>query len=84
MKNIFFNAQHSPIGSFSSFTLGFKGAKGGLGLEIGKPADQSIYIGLETIEGGSFQAFPFFKGGEDETKRYDLEKNTYNEKEELF
>ncbi|WHY75108.1 hypothetical protein [Fictibacillus enclensis] len=29
-KNIFFNAHHSPMGAFSSFTLGFHG-KGGSG-----------------------------------------------------
>ena len=42
-KSIFYNAHHSPIGAFASFTLGYKGAKGGLGLELGKPADQNIY-----------------------------------------
>jgi len=45
-SNIFFNAQHSPIGAFASFTLGSKGAKGGLGLELGKPADQNVFIGI--------------------------------------
>ncbi|HEY8967299.1 MAG TPA: glycoside hydrolase family 52 protein, partial [Candidatus Methylacidiphilales bacterium] len=55
----FFNAQHSPIGAFASFTLGAKGAKGGLGLELGKPADQNIYIGVEE-EGqpGRFACLP--------------------------
>ena len=76
MNNIFFNAHHSPIGAFSSFTLGYKGAKGGLGLELGKPADQNIYIGLEKEQGGSFEALPFFEGSEDEAKRYDIEKST--------
>jgi len=33
MSNIFFNARHSPIGAFASFTLGFKGSSGGLGLD---------------------------------------------------
>jgi hypothetical protein len=45
-SNIFFNTQHSPIGAFASFTLGSKGAKGGLGLELGKPADQNVFIGI--------------------------------------
>jgi len=44
-KNMFFNAHHSPIGAFSSFTLGFPGAKGGLGLGLGKPAGQNVFIG---------------------------------------
>ena len=48
MNEIFFNAHHSPMGAFASFTLGCRGAKGGLGLELSKPADQNIFIGLET------------------------------------
>jgi hypothetical protein len=30
--NQFFNAHHSPVGAFASFTLGFPGASGGLEL----------------------------------------------------
>ncbi len=73
MSSLFFNAHHSPIGAFASFTLGHPGAKGGFGLELGKPADQSIFIGLETRTGQGYQAFPFFKSAEDERKRYDVE-----------
>ncbi|WP_280138825.1 hypothetical protein [Fictibacillus solisalsi] len=29
-KNIFFNAHHSPMGAFSSFTLGYHGNGGGI------------------------------------------------------
>ncbi|MBB5326360.1 hypothetical protein HNQ34_003513, partial [Anoxybacillus tepidamans] len=29
-KNMFFNAHHSPVGAFASFTLGFPGKSGGL------------------------------------------------------
>ncbi|MBU3191010.1 glycoside hydrolase family 52 protein [Clostridium bowmanii] len=75
MDNIFFNAHHSPIGAFSSFTLGFKGAKGGVGLELRQSADQNIFIGLEDKEKGYYKALPFFKGGDDESKLYDLEKD---------
>ncbi len=75
--NHFFNAHHSPIGAFASFTLGFPGAKGGVGLELGRSADQKVFIGLETREGGSFQALPFFtsggEAGEDERRRYEVE-----------
>jgi hypothetical protein len=74
MKNIFFNAQHSPIGAFASFTLGYKGAKGGLGLELGGPADQNVYIGLESENGDYYEALPFFEPSEDESKRYDVER----------
>lgn len=79
MKNIFFNAHHSPIGAFASFTLGFKGGNGGLGLELGKPAEQNIYIGLESPEGGYYNTLPFFGGTDDEAKRYDIEKSFHAE-----
>ena len=72
MQNNFFNAHHSPIGAFASFTLGFPGNKGGLGLELGKPADQNIYIGLETAKKDVFEALPFFQGFEDDRARFDL------------
>ena len=54
MANQLFNAHHSPVGAFATFTLGFPGAKGGLGLELGGPADENIFIGVETREGGSY------------------------------
>lgn len=73
-KSIFYNAHHSPIGAFASFTLGYKGAKGGLGLELGKPADQNIYIGLQSRDGEHYEALPFFEATEDESVRYDVEK----------
>jgi len=68
----FFNAQHSPVGAFASFTLGHPGKKGGLGLEIGGPADENIYIGMEGRRAGVYEALPFFEGSEDESKRYDV------------
>jgi xylan 1,4-beta-xylosidase len=74
MNKVFFNAHHSPMGAFASFTLGYKGAKGGLGLELGKPADQNVYIGVESTKGSHYEALPFFAGSEDESKRYDVEK----------
>ncbi|KAI7247428.1 hypothetical protein KC345_g11966, partial [Hortaea werneckii] len=68
--NKFFNAHHSPIGSFSSFTLGFKGASGGFDLELGKPPRQNVYIGLERKDGGGYDTLPFHEqGGDDESKR---------------
>lgn len=73
MTHQFFNAHHSPIGSFSSFTLGYKGNKGGLGLEIGKPADQDIYIGFESIDNSHYNALPFFSESTDDTNRFDVE-----------
>ena len=72
----FFNSHHSPMGAFASFTLGAPGASGGLGLELGKPADQNVFIALETREGGAFEALPFFKAddaAEEERQRYEVE-----------
>jgi xylan 1,4-beta-xylosidase len=63
-SNIFFNAQHSPIGAFASFTLGLPGNKGGLGLELAKPAEQNVFIGLES-ESGNLEMLPFSAGSED-------------------
>ncbi|CDN44762.1 Beta-xylosidase [Paenibacillus sp. P22] len=72
--NRFYNAHHSPIGAFASFTLGFPGAKGGLGLELGRPADQNVYIGLQSRDGTYYEALPFFGELGDEAARYDVEK----------
>jgi len=60
MNDIFFNAHHSPIGAFATFTLGYKGASGGLGLELGGPANQNITIALEQETAGHFEALPFY------------------------
>ena len=68
---IFFNALHAPIGAHASFTLGCKGATGGMGLELGGPASEKVYIGVETRAGGSFEALPFFDLDDDEALRYD-------------
>ncbi|HEY5140168.1 MAG TPA: glycoside hydrolase family 52 protein, partial [Methylococcales bacterium] len=62
----------SPMGAFASFTLGFPGVSGGLGMEIGKPANQSVYIGLETDEKGIFNAMPFYEGFEDQYEQFGL------------
>ncbi len=65
------NAFHAPMGAHSSFTLGCPGRNGGLGLELGGPANENVYIGLETRSGGTYEALPFFEGAEDEAARYD-------------
>ncbi|HZH60741.1 MAG TPA: glycoside hydrolase family 52 protein [Metabacillus sp.] len=73
-KNQFFNAHHSPIGSFSSFTLGFPGSGGGLDLELGRSPRKSVFIGVESCDKeGMYDALPFFDVGDDESKRYDIE-----------
>ena len=72
MNAIYYNTQHSPIGAFASFTLGARGAKGGLALELGKPADQNVFIGLEDDGGGTFTCLPFFNAVIDESTRFDV------------
>ncbi len=70
MSPIFFNTQHSPIGAFASFTLGSKGAKGGLGLELETPANQNVFIGLEDVPGRAV-CFPFFQNTATDSERFD-------------
>ena len=60
-----FNAQHSPMGAFMSFTCGHPGTKGGIGLQIGQPADQEVFVGV--IDGDRYadaplQSLPFYIG----------------------
>lgn len=72
--NQMFNAHHSPIGAFASFTLGFPGSGGGLDLELGRSPRQNVYIGAESsTEPGKYEALPFFGLSEDESARYDIE-----------
>ncbi|MDX6765248.1 MAG: glycoside hydrolase family 52 protein [Candidatus Methylacidiphilales bacterium] len=68
----FYNTQHSPIGAFASFTLGAKGPRGGFGLEIGKPADEHVLIGLENREDDSFSYLPFCQEILDDSSNFDL------------
>ncbi len=61
-----FNAQHSCVGAFMSFTCGHFGGGGGIGVEIGKPANQNIYVGVK--RGGresrhAIKCLPFVRGG---------------------
>jgi hypothetical protein len=74
MFNRFFNAHHSPIGAYASFTLGYPGGSGGFDLEMARPPGQNVFIGVESRDGKVFQALPFFGSVEDESKRYDVER----------
>ena len=67
----FFNAHHSPIGAFASFTLGYKGAKGGLGLELSGPANQNVFIGIQSEERSQFRLLPFYGEAENFRERFD-------------
>lgn len=63
--NIDFNAQHSPVGAFFSFTCGKFGSRGGFGLQIGKPGNQDIFIGVkdgDRFSDAPLRCLPFFEG----------------------
>ncbi len=72
---MFFNAHHSPVGAFASFTLGFPGKSGGFDLELARPPKQNIFIGVQSLnEPGIYDVLPFLEiANEDESKRYDIE-----------
>jgi hypothetical protein len=58
-----FNAQHSPMGAFMSFTCGNFGTRGGIGLQIGQPGDQEVFIGFKEGDrhsGATLKCLPFY------------------------
>ncbi len=60
-----FNAQHSPMGAFMSFTCGNFGTRGGIGLQIGQPGDQEVFIGFKEGDrhsGETLKCLPFYVG----------------------
>jgi hypothetical protein len=60
-----FNAQHSPMGAFMSFTCGNPGTRGGIGLQIGLPADQEVFIGVidgDRYADATLKCLPFYIG----------------------
>lgn len=62
--NISFNAQHSPMGAFMSFTCGHFATRGGFGAQIGKPGNQDLYIGVKEgnrFSEGPLRCLPFFQ-----------------------
>lgn len=86
--NISFNAQHSPMGAFMSFTCGNFGTRGGFGLQIGKPGNQNLYIGVKSApakEDAPLRCLPFFEGAQvDEAARYDVEKAAAKEEPSIL
>lgn len=74
-----FNAQHSPMGAFMSFTCGHVGTGGGIGVEIGKPAAQNVFVGVKRgsrMEQTPLRCLPFLKGiaGPSAAANYDVER----------
>jgi xylan 1,4-beta-xylosidase len=81
----FFNAHHSPVGAFATLTLGMKGANGGLGLELGGPANEPFFVGIESLEQpGTYQALPFFGEVVNAAANYDVEKETKTDSKEVL
>ena len=64
-----FHAHHSPMGAHSSFTIGMFGSNGGMALEKGSPADQSIFVGYRS-ESGITKLFPFYKNLVNDAERF--------------
>ena len=63
-----FNAQHSPMGAFMSFTCGNFGTRGGIGLQIGQPGDQEVFIGFKDGDRHSdatLKCLPFYSAAID-------------------
>jgi hypothetical protein len=63
-----FNAQHSPMGAFMSFTCGNFGSRGGIGLQIGQPGDQEVFIGFkegDRYSDAPLQCLPFYTAAVD-------------------
>ena len=60
-----FNAQHSPMGAFMSFTCGNFGTRGGIGLQIGQPGDQEVFVGFkdgDRYSSSTLKCLPFYVG----------------------
>lgn len=55
-----FHTQHSPFGSFASFTLGLVGSPGGFGHALKGPAKQNVYAGYRRGN-GLWRLLPFFE-----------------------
>jgi len=66
---ISFHAHHSPMGAHSSLTCGMHGARGGMAMEKGQPADGGVYVGYEDDQ-GVLNFLPLFAMNDDERARY--------------
>ncbi len=74
-----YNVQHSPVGAFSSFTIGHFGTKGGPATQVGKPGNCNVYIGYQYL-GKSLKVFPFYEGAAD--RRSDFEVEAHSEQKD--
>lgn len=66
--NTGFNAHHSPMGAFFSFTCGNPGTQGGMACESGRPGTQDVFVGYKTGpvgKPGTLVCLPLFTGAKD-------------------
>ncbi|MGN6369892.1 MAG: glycoside hydrolase family 52 protein [Phycisphaerae bacterium] len=62
-----FNAHHSPAGAYLTFTCGHFGTRGGLAAQLGKPANQDLFIGYKDASVHSpapLRVLPFFNNAD--------------------
>ena len=66
-SHVNFNVQHSPMGAFMSFTCGNFGTRGGIGLQIGQPGDQEVFVAIkdgDRYSAAPLQCLPFYVGAD--------------------
>ena len=71
-----FNAQHSPMGAFMSFTCGHRGTGGGIGVQIGQPARQNLFVGVKDAarrDDAPLRCLPLFKGSDPDAEKFLVE-----------
>ena len=61
MKIDTFHSHHSPLGAFSSFTIGLPDHRGGFGHALSGPAKQNVYVGFRGSERQAWRMLPFFE-----------------------
>lgn len=66
-SDLSFNVQHSPMGAFMSFTCGNFNTRGGIGLQIGQPGDQEVFVGVkdgDRYSSSPLHCLPFYVGAD--------------------
>ena len=65
--NVGFNAHHSPMGAFFSFTCGHFGTRGGMAAQSGRPGTQDLFIGAkdgDRLSDNVLRCLPFYEGAD--------------------
>jgi len=81
--SIDFYTQHSPFGANASFTLGRIGKGGGFGLDLGRPADQDIFLAYGR-KGEDPHAMPFFEGHAESLEVFAMEEEIPDPTKDVF